>query len=163
MNRSAVMLHLSGFTAAQEVSMGTGPLNVLRRIRTASVLGALWLSSACSTAPARPTADPMAAYYGNTLICSGATWECHMWLNKDGTYILFAMDIVDGKPTVRGLEGRWALINGRFCRDPEDPKRNSCNFPQLATHEEGRQLGERWEGLNRGGQPEHFQLVPGHR
>jgi hypothetical protein len=114
-----------------------------------------------AAAPAPSAEDPMAAYYGNTLICSGPTWECHMWLNKDGSYTMFAMDMVNGVPKLRALEGRWAMVNGRFCRDPQDPKRNSCQWPKLATYEEGRKLGESWEGSNRGGQLEKFRLVPG--
>lgn len=140
---------------------------IIRRIcRRAAWLFAtsLILIGCCANSVyAGTSTDPMNAYYGNTLVCSGPTWECHMWLSPDGTYVVFSMDVVDGKPTIRGGEGRWRVINGRFCRDPDDPKRNSCQFPSLTTHEEGRKLGERWEGTNRGGQIEHFALLAGHQ
>lgn len=77
----------------------------------------------------------MRAYYGNTRICrEDHLFECHMWLNADGTYVLFGYQSSDvaGDPrhgfhvfrgtwTIEGKPGAYLL-----CRKQEDLAKPLC-------------------------------------
>jgi len=89
-----------------------------------------------SSAPASPTPaqDPLANYYGNTLISeklSGISPDggaAHVWLNPDHTFISFDVTTGgrSGKYSVTGKPGAWQLCMGYSFRTicyPIDPRK----------------------------------------
>lgn len=62
----------------------------MRNIFSTTILSLAGLVSIPSAHAASP--DPLADFYGNTLVCAGgldADDACHMWLEKDGTFVMF--------------------------------------------------------------------------
>lgn len=126
-----------------------------RALRTAGI--ALLV---CATAGAAGRgADPLANYYGNTLISerlinkSGFGGAAHVWLEADGTYISF--DITTGGRSgtyaVKGEPGRWQL-----CMNYPAPMGTLC-YPI-----EPRRIGETWIASDPGTMGKNT-LVKGHQ
>jgi hypothetical protein len=103
--------------------------------------------------------DPLANYYGNTLISerlinkSGFGGAAHVWLEPDGTYISF--DITtggrSGTYTVKGDPGKWQL-----CMNYPAPMGTLC-YPI-----EPRRIGETWIASDPGTMGKNT-LVKGHQ
>lgn len=63
-------------------------------------------------------ADPLAAYYDNTLVCQNQVTKakCRLWLNRDGKYFAFydlgsqsKMPDINGPFQINGREGTYTL------------------------------------------------------
>jgi hypothetical protein len=68
------------------------------------------LIPAGATTARPPSPDPVAGYYGNTVVCKGPTFDCHTWFGADHRFVLFSRDQQpDGSNPMRGLEGTWWL------------------------------------------------------
>src|SRR5262249_13800859 len=104
-----------------------------------SLTAAMAFAGLASPALAMPASAPeaqelMQGYFGNTRICRmDGYFECHMWLNKDGTYILFyfnsekmAKETPDPRKGFQVIRGHWTIQgtkgNYKLCRIAEDDK-----------------------------------------
>src|SRR5262249_22089235 len=71
------------------------------KAKIAALAAAILSVSFAGHAAAMEASDPVAqalmkGYFGNTRICRiDGLFECHMWLNPDGTYVLFAFNAVN--------------------------------------------------------------------
>lgn len=127
-------------------------------MKTTVYLGAIALCAA-TLASAVGASDPLANYYGNTLISerlinrSGNGGAAHVWLEKDGTYISF--DITTGGRygtyTVKGQPGAYQL-----CMNYPAPMGTLC-YPI-----EPRKVGEVWIASDPGTMGKNT-LVKGHQ
>lgn len=103
--------------------------------------------------------DPLANYYGNTLISerliNRAGWggAAHVWLERDGTYVSFDVTTGgrSGTYTVKGTPGHWQL-----CMNYPAPMGMLC-YPI-----EPRRIGETWIASDPGTMGKNT-LVKGHQ
>jgi hypothetical protein len=97
------------------------------------IAGALGVLGA-GTVAATTWSDPLASYYGNSLVCQNQKTHavCHVWLNPDGSYYSF-YDLgpqpepaqINGPFQVEGREGRYSVTarSGvlEVCMRPQPP------------------------------------------
>src|SRR5262245_58029891 len=121
----------------------------------------------------------MKGYFGNTRICrEDGLFECHMWLNADGTYILFGFSQASDDPRAgfHVFRGKWSIQsskgNYKLCRIQEDAKEQehkpTCGLPEPERPDlngAALQLGDSFwkyhEEGNLKGTTEHYYLVKG--
>lgn len=108
--------------------------------------------------------DPMTGYYGNTVLCQGASWECHAWFNPDHRFLLFSVDQQsDGSRPLRGLEGTYWLekLQGAYFMCflfDQRPIAPICHSPFNFE-----KLGDQWQTVLPNGSREIKRLVAGHQ
>lgn len=83
--------------------------------------------------------DPMAGYYGNTVVASGGMIESHTHYRADHTFDLTASAM--GQNYV--FKGTWSLANGQLCRKYDDPAPPRTPNP-LCTPVEAHKVGDSW-------------------
>lgn len=146
-------------------------------MRTALWMGLLGAASMLAATPAlaadyaanTPEAQKlMKIYFTSTRVCKEeGKFECHTWVNPDGTFIRFSWD---GRPDagalsgVVGLEGKWFVREDKgvwqWCRIFPGAK------PQCE-EEPGRKVGDTWTKYHDSGpmkgDTEHYAIVEGRR
>jgi len=77
----------------------------------AALLSAALLASAALAQAAAPSRDDaLSPYYASTLVCHSATQQCHIWLQRDGTFREYVLaQGADGKFSLTGLEGIYKV------------------------------------------------------
>ena len=92
---------------------------------------------------------PLAAYFGNTLVCSSAGMQCHIWFEADGSYRQYvATSSADGAVKLAGIEGRYASAtrDGRTetCLLPRGIGGPMGGRPTECYWLAGRRIGDEW-------------------
>lgn len=114
-------------------------------------IAALALSALVASAFA---ADPMAGYYGNTLVVSGPKGERKMMYNADHTY---SSTDAEGK----AASGTWEVKGAELCTtrlQPPPDKPNDAHCRPLAAD---KKAGDSWQAPGRNGETMTFKVVAG--
>ena len=133
-----------------------------------------WIAGALAalsvgTVPAATSADALASYYENSLVCQNQKTHavCHLWLNPDGTYYAF-YDLgpqskpaqIDGPFEIEGREGHYRVVPRpgvlEVCLQPRPSVRLAAQSAHelfseaacyaVAPHEVGDKWVTRWRG-----------------
>jgi hypothetical protein len=96
--------------------------------------------------------DPMAPFYGNTIITSGGMADLHSNYNADHTFVL-------NVPSVHmSFKGTWKLDGGNVCRTFDTPPPGTPN--PFCTPFSAHKVGDSWT-VTMNGQTRSLTLVPG--
>jgi hypothetical protein len=99
-------------------------------------------------------ADPMANYYGNTLVGKSERGEMHMWYKADNTYTSTFND--------RPSAGTWAAEGDKVCLTQTVPPAPAGTPPRcfpMAAHT----VGDTWTAPTQNGDTMSMTLVAGHQ
>lgn len=107
--------------------------------------------------------DPMAAYYGNTVMFSGRNYEGRVWFNADNTLLMSSRDLQkDGSYKMRTIQGRYWVqkLQDKFiqCMIFDGAAAPLCHSPVGFER-----LGDKWEIRMPNGDPESRELIAGHQ
>ncbi|MBV9044784.1 MAG: hypothetical protein JO294_06645 [Alphaproteobacteria bacterium] len=100
--------------------------------------------------------DPMAQYYGNTVVSTGGMYEIHTHYRADHTFDMVGSMMMMSKT----FKGTWSLSNGKLCRVfvgemPPDTVNPVCS--PFTPHK----LGETWTVQQSNGSTRTGSLKPG--
>jgi len=98
--------------------------------------------------------EPLAAFFGNTLIVKDAKGERKMWYRPDHSYT--GVD-QGGKKTA----GTWDIKDNQICTQRTEPPPEQNHGPHCKPIPTGKKVGDSWDGVNHDGQPVTYRLVAG--
>lgn len=107
--------------------------------------------------------DPLAGYYGNTVVFQGNGYEGRAWFNADNTLQMFSRDRQpDGTWATRAVEGIYWLqkLQDKYIKCfffPSAPIGPFCHSPVNFERP-----GDRWEIRMPNGDPEMREIIAGH-
>ena len=98
--------------------------------------------------------EPLAAFFGNTLVVKDAKGERKMWYRPDHTFT--GVD-----QTGQKTAGSWEIKDNQLCMARTEPPPEAGHGNHCRPVPAGKKVGDSWEGTNREGQPVSFKLVAG--
>ena len=98
-------------------------------------------------------ADPMAAFYGNTLKVTGPDGTMKIWYKADKTYT--GVDAKGAK-----MSGTWDVTGDQVCAVQKDPA-PAAGQEKHCGKAEARKVGDSWESTTPDGKKVSLSLVAG--
>lgn len=135
-------------------------------LKCSKIAAMFLIGSVAAVAQSNPQGDTMSAYYTSTLVCRSGHIQCHIWFNKDGTYVDFQATVAaDGSVRLSGVEGEFKVTSKdggyQTCLSPHThdgpPRPQSVECYQLGSHK----LGDAWDAMTGDGTAVHFSLESG--
>lgn len=99
-------------------------------------------------------AEPLASFFGNTLIVKDAKGERKMWYKPDHTFNGSA-------PGGRTFAGTWSVKGDQLCSIRTEPAPEPGHGEWCRPLPGDKKPGDTWEGKNRQGEPVTFSLMAG--
>ena len=120
----------------------------MRRILLA--LGCLMLGAGAALAE-----EPLAPFFGNTLVVKDDRGERKMWYKPDHTYT--GVDVQSGVT----ISGTWEIKDNQLCTTRLVPKPEPSYASWCRAVPVGKKIGDSWDGTNNAGLPMSYKLVGG--
>jgi hypothetical protein len=99
--------------------------------------------------------EPLAPFFGNTLVVRDDRGERKMWYKPDHTYS--GVDVQSGVT----ISGTWEIKDNQLCTMRLVPKPEPSYAGWCRPVPAGKKIGDSWDGTNREGLPMSYRLVSG--